>query len=172
MTDWQSDFIYPNEEVRIEQGAHVALHFEVSLENGVVIDSTFDRQVPVELTIGDESLLIGFEKVLMGLKAGDKRTAHLSADQAFGEYNPENIQRFSPSQFALVNDAPQVGMMLEFADKGKNAVVGVVSAITDDEIVVDFNHPLAGHHIIFRVQIFKVTPKGEKAVRLTHGELT
>ncbi len=97
MTDKQ--FINPNEDTRIAQGSRVSLHFEVSLDNiaqgsrvslhfevsldnGTVIDSTFDREQPVSLTIGDESLLEGFEKVLMNLRAGDTRTAHLEADQA------------------------------------------------------------------------------------------
>lgn len=79
--------ILPSEEVRITHKSTVSLHFEVSLMNGEVIDSTFHRQEPVTLTIGDESLLAGFEKVLINLKAGDTRTATLSADDAFGQWN-------------------------------------------------------------------------------------
>lgn len=75
MTD--SQFINPNEDTRITFGSLVKLHFEVSLENGTVIDSTFSRDAPVTLTIGDESLLPGFEQVLMNLRAGDTRSAHL-----------------------------------------------------------------------------------------------
>ena len=59
MTD--SQFITPNEDIRITQGSLVKLHFEVSLENGTVIDSTFNRDEPVTLTVGDESFLPGFE---------------------------------------------------------------------------------------------------------------
>lgn len=158
--------IYPKEEIRIEQGAKVALHFEVLTQSGAVIDSTFDRNEPVKLTVGDGSLLEGFEKVLIGLKAGDIRTAHLSPQEAFGEYNPQNIQTFLPAEFALT-DSPEVGMMVEFSDKGKNAVIGVISQIDSDTITVDFNHPLAGQPILFKVQIFKVTPKGQSGVQLT-----
>lgn len=55
--------ILPSEEVRITHKSTVSLHFEVSLMNGEVIDSTFHRQEPVTLTIGDESLLAGFESL-------------------------------------------------------------------------------------------------------------
>lgn len=158
--------ILPNEEVRIAYGSTVSLHFEVSLPSGEVIDSTFHRPKPVVLTIGDESLLAGFEKVLINLKAGDTRTAHLPPDQAFGEHNPENIQSFSKAQFALSEPTPVVGMMMEFADKGQNSLVGVISEVNDNEVKVDFNHPLAGQDVLFKVQIFKVIPKGEVGVQL------
>ncbi len=158
--------ILPNEEVRIAHGSTVSLHFEVSLPSGEVIDSTFHRPEPVTLTIGDESLLAGFEKVLINLKAGDTRTAHLPPEQAFGEHNHENIQTFSKAQFALSEPNPVVGMMMEFADKGQNSLVGVISEVNDDEVKVDFNHPLAGQDVLFKVQIFKVTPQGQTGVQL------
>lgn len=158
--------ILPSEEVRIAHGSTVSLHFEVSLPSGEVIDSTFHRPEPVTLTIGDESLLAGFEKVLINLKAGDTRTAHLPPEQAFGEHNLENIQTFSKAQFALSEPNPVVGMMMEFADKGQNSLVGVISEVNDNEVKVDFNHPLAGQDVLFKVQIFKVTPQGQTGVQL------
>ncbi|WP_066803001.1 FKBP-type peptidyl-prolyl cis-trans isomerase [Moraxella oblonga] len=157
--------ILPSEEIRITDGSTVLLHFEVSLPNGTVIDSTFGRDKPVSLTIGDESLLAGFEQVLINLKAGDTRTAHLPPEQAFGEWNAENVQTFARAKFSLSEPNPVVGMMMEFADKGKNTLAGVICEVTDDEVKVDFNHPLAGQDVLFKVQIFKVTPKGESQLR-------
>ncbi|MDO4250979.1 MAG: peptidylprolyl isomerase [Moraxella sp.] len=158
--------ILPSEEVRITHGSTVLLHFEVSLPNGEVIDSTFHRPSPVSLTIGDESLLFGFEKVLLNLKAGDTRTAHLPPEEAFGQWNSDNVQTFARAQFALSEPNPVVGMMMEFADKGKNSLVGVISEVNDDEVKVDFNHPLAGTDVLFKVQIFKVTPKGQVGIAI------
>lgn len=158
--------ILPTEEVRITDGSTVLLHFEVSLPNGTVVDSTFGRESPVSLTIGDESLLTGFEQVLINLKAGDTRTAHLPPDQAFGEWHDDNVQSFSRTKFSLSEPNPIVGMMMEFADKGKNTLAGVICEVNDDEVKVDFNHPLAGQDVLFKVQIFKVTPKGETGLKL------
>ncbi|MDN5666433.1 MAG: peptidylprolyl isomerase [Psychrobacter sp.] len=162
----ESQFINPNEDTRITFGSLVSLHFEVSLENGTVIDSTFGREAPVTLTVGDESLLPGFEQVLMNLRAGDTRTAHLEPEQAFGEWNPDNVQHFSRPQFALIADHPKVGMMVEFEDKGKNTLPGIISAINEDEIEVDFNHPLAGQSVLFKVKVFKVTPPGVTGIQI------
>lgn len=158
--------ILPSEEIRITHGSRVLLHFEVSLMSGEVIDSTFGRADPVALTIGDESLLAGFEKVLINLKAGDTRTAHLPPDQAFGEWNKENVQSFPRAKFSLSEPNPVVGMMMEFDDKGKNSLVGVISSVDDDTVKVDFNHPLAGQEVLFKVEIFKVTPQGQVGVEL------
>ncbi|WP_296405342.1 peptidylprolyl isomerase [Psychrobacter sp.] len=159
-------FINPNQDTRITQGSQVQLHFEVSLENGTVIDTTFSRPEPVRLTIGDGSLLPGFESVLNNLRAGDTRTAHLDPEQAFGEWNEDNLQSFSAAQFALSEPNPEVGMMMEFEDKGKNTLPGVISKVTDEEVEVDFNHPLAGQPVLFKVQVFKVTPPGQTGVQL------
>lgn len=161
-----TDFVTPSQDTRITQGSHVMLHFEVSLENGTVIDSTFNRSEPVALTVGDGSLLPGFESILNNLRAGDTRTAHLDPEQAFGEWNKDNVQTFTRTQFALSEPNPEVGMMLEFEDKGKNTLPGVVSKVTDDEVEVDFNHPLAGQPVLFKVQIFKVTPPGQVGIQL------
>ena len=157
--------ILPREEIRIADGSTVELHFEVSLPNGTVIDSTFGRDKPVTLTIGDESLLAGFEQVLINLKAGDTRTAHLPPDQAFGDWNGENVQSFPRAKFSLSEPNPVVGMMMEFADKGQKTLAGVISEVTEDEVKVDFNHALAGQDVLFKVKIFKVTPKGENGLK-------
>lgn len=162
-----NDIIPPNEQTRITHGSKVELHFEVSLENGTIIDSTFNRGEPVSLTIGDGNLLEGFEKVLINLQAGDTRTAHLSPDDAFGQRNRDNIQTFSHAQFATAGGIPEVGSMIEFADKSNTTLVGVVSEVTDNDIKVDFNHPLAGQNILFKVQIFKVTPPNQQGVTLS-----
>ena len=162
-----NEIITPNEQTRITDGSKVDLHFEVSLENGTVIDSTFDRGEPVSLVVGDGSLLEGFEKVLINLQAGDTRTASLSPEEAFGQWNPDNVQTFSHAQFLANGELPEVGTMMEFEDKGKTTLVGVVSEVNDDQVKVDFNHPLAGQNVLFKVQIFKVTPKDSQSVTLS-----
>ncbi|MEB3767376.1 peptidylprolyl isomerase [Acinetobacter sp. MD2] len=157
------DIIHPTEEIRISDGSTVALHFSVAIENGVEIDNTRSREAPVSLTIGDGNLLLGFEKALFGLRAGDRRTVHLPPEEAFGEWNPENIQKFDTIKFEQL---PVVGHMIEFEDKAKASLFGVVKSVDADITEVDFNHPLAGKNISFEVEIFKVTPAGQQSIQL------
>ena len=118
-----SEIINPNDETRIEDGSKVQLHFSVAIENGVEIDNTRSRDEPVSLVIGDGNLLPGFEKALFGLRAGDRRTVSLPPGDAFGEWNPENVQRFDTVKF---EQRPEVGHMIEFEDKAKASLFGVV----------------------------------------------
>lgn len=158
-----TDIVYPNEEIRVSDGAQVDLHFSVAIENGVEIDNTRGRENPVSLTIGDGSLLPGFEKALFGLRAGDRRTVSLPPEDAFGPWNPENIQRFDTIKF---EQTPIIGHMIEFEDKAKTSLFGVVKSVNEDITEVDFNHPLAGKNITFEVEIFKVTPAGQQGIKL------
>ena len=158
-----SEIINPNDETRIEDGSKVQLHFSVAIENGVEIDNTRSRDEPVSLVIGDGNLLPGFEKALFGLRAGYRRTVSLPPGDAFGEWNPENVQRFDTVKF---EQRPEVGHMIEFEDKAKASLFGVVMSVEDDITEIDFNHPLAGKNITFAVEIFKVTPQGQQGIRL------
>lgn len=158
-----SEIINPNDETRIEDGSKVQLHFSVAIENGVEIDNTRSRDEPVSLIIGDGNLLPGFEKALFGLRAGDRRTVSLPPEDAFGEWNPENVQRFDTVKF---EQRPEIGHMIEFEDKAKASLFGVVMSVADDITEIDFNHPLAGKNITFAVEIFKVTPQGQQGIRL------
>ena len=158
-----TDFINPNEDTRIAQGSRVSLHFSVSLENGLEIDNTRSRTEPVELTIGDGNLLEGFEKALLGLRAGDRRTVHLPPEDAFGQWNPENVQTFDTVKFG---ERPVLDQVIEFEDKAKTTLAGVVKSINDDVTEVDFNHPLAGRNVVFEVEIARVTPAGQSGLKL------
>ena len=60
-----------SQELRIGPDREVTLHFALKLENGDVVDSTFDKQ-PATFKVGDGNLLPGFEQALFGLKAGDR----------------------------------------------------------------------------------------------------
>ncbi len=162
-----STFSNPNDDTRIAQGSQVALHFSVALETGVEIDNTRTYPEPVSLVIGDGNLLEGFEKALLGLRAGDRRTVHLPPEDAFGPWNPDNIQLFDTVQFVKTGEGrPEVGTMMEFQDKGGGTLAGVVKTVNDDKVEVDFNHPLAGRNVVFEVEITKVTPAGVSGVRL------
>jgi FKBP-type peptidyl-prolyl cis-trans isomerase SlpA len=158
-----TDFINPNEDTRIAQGSRVSLHFSVSLENGLEIDNTRSRTEPVELTIGDGNLLEGFEKALLGLRAGDRRTVHLPPEDAFGQWNPENVQTFDTVKFG---ERPVLDQVIEFEDKAKTTLAGVVKSVNDDVTEVDFNHPLAGRNVVFEVEIARVTPAGQSGLKL------
>ena len=140
--------------VTIGPDTKVTLHF--SLADGSVVDSNFSGK-PAIFVVGDGSLLNGFESALFGLSTGDEVVLEIDPEQGFGPHNPNNIQRFSKEDFA---DDVQLepGLMLSFADASQAELPGVVVEVDDEHIMVDFNHPLAGHQITFAVKILDVIP--------------
>lgn len=132
--------------------SRVTLHFELSLEDGQIIDSNFSK-TPASFVFGDGNLLPTFEEVLLGMKVGDEETFILPPEKAFGAHNESNIQRMPRSQFAM--DLEE-GMVVSFADMSKNELPGVIADIGEKEVVVDFNHPLAGRSLTFRAHIVAI----------------
>lgn len=139
---------------RIGPGKTVTLHFSVALADGQLLDSTRERPQPAQFTVGDGSLAPGFEKAIWGLKAGDRRSMVIPARDGFGEWQSGNVQSFARHQFMDTELA--VGLIISFADRAKAELPGVVKELRDDEVVVDFNHPLAGRDLLFEVDIISV----------------
>lgn len=143
------------ESTRIGQESRVTLHFALKLEDGNVVDSTFDKQ-PASFKVGDGNLLPGFEQALFGLKAGDKRTLSILPEQGFGQPNPQNVQIMPRDQFQDMELAE--GLLVIFNDAAKTELPGVVKAFDEQQVTVDFNHPLAGKTLAFEVEIIDVQP--------------
>ncbi len=130
----------------------VTLHFSVLLASGEEIDTT-RRSKPATFTVGDGSLLPGFEQAMFGLAAGADEQLRIAAADGFGELREENLRFMPRTQFGAV--APEPGLVVSFAGPG-GELPGVVRSIEGDLVVVDFNHPLAGKDLIFDVSILKV----------------
>ncbi len=138
----------------IKENSKVTLHFSLALENGELVDSTFGNK-PATFTMGDGSLLPGFEKHLLGLPAGVKQSFQIPQQDGFGAVNPQNIQAFKRSVFASGVELSE-GLIVSFADAAGTELPGVVKKIGENEVEVDFNHPLAGREITFTVEIIDV----------------
>lgn len=140
--------------ITIEQGTKVTMSFSLALENGELIDSNFNTE-PATFVLGDGNLLPGFEIPLQGLKAGDQGEFIISPENAFGQRNPENIQQLGRDNFD--QESLNVGDVFSFQN-GEGELPGVVIEVGDNLVRVDFNHPLAGRNIIFKVNIIEVSP--------------
>ena len=143
----------------ITEGSKISLHFSLSIIDGDEVDSTFGGK-PATFVFGDGSLLPGVEAKLLGLTAGAKETFTLAPEDGFGQRNPANIQRFPRSQFGA-DMVLEEGLVISFADAARAKLPGVVSEIGEDHVMVDFNHPLAGRNLAFRVEILSVSAQAE-----------
>lgn len=138
----------------IAKGNQVTLHFALKLNDGQVVDSTFDKE-PATLVVGDGNLPEGFESLLIGLEAGAKNSFVIPPEDAFAQKNPNNIQHMKRSDFGAELEI-EVGLMVSFADANGAELPGVIKEVHDNLVVVDFNHPLAGEELTFDVEIINV----------------
>lgn len=138
----------------VGQGTKITLHFALNLAGGEIVDSTFDKK-PATFTFGDGNLLSSFENKLRGMYKGERKQFTVSPEEAFGQPNPANVQHFKRSDFDSAMELHE-GLVISFADAQKAELPGVVKSFNDDEVVIDFNHPLAGRVIYFDVEIVDV----------------
>ena len=144
-----------SQELRIGPDRQVTLHFALKLENGEVVDST-EGKAPATFTVGDGNLLPGFEVALYGFKAGDKRSLQIEPENAFGQPNPQNVQVMPRGQFQDMELSE--GLLIIFNDAANAELPGVVKAFDEQQVTIDFNHPLAGKTLNFEVEIIEVAP--------------
>jgi FKBP-type peptidyl-prolyl cis-trans isomerase SlpA len=142
--------------VPVSEGTRVYLNFSVSLEDGSEVDSNFGGD-PVDFAVGDGSLLPGFERRLFGMTAGQRQMFTVPPEDAFGQPNENNVQQLPRDQFED-DVALEIGLVFSFADAGGGELPGMIIAFDDEEVTVDFNHPLAGRTILFDVQVHRVEP--------------
>jgi FKBP-type peptidyl-prolyl cis-trans isomerase SlpA len=142
--------------VPVSEGTRVFLNFSVSLEDGSEVDSNFGGD-PVDFVVGDGSLLPGFERLIFGMAAGDRQMFTVAPEDAFGQPNDNNVQYLPREQFDEGSEL-EIGMVYSFADASGGELPGMVIAYDDEEVTVDFNHPLSGRTILFDVLVHRVEP--------------
>lgn len=140
----------------VAENTRITLNFTLRLATGDLVDQT---RAPATFDFGDGKLPPAFEALLLGMRAGEQQSFRIAPEQAFGQPNPNNVQAFSRAQFAQMasdDQPPAVGMVVSFADARKQELPGVICALEEDQVLVDFNHPLAGRELIFEAEIVAV----------------
>ena len=145
----------------IGYGSDVVMYFSITLEDGTVAETTEDGD-PLTFVMGDETLVEGLELALYGLKAGDKQSLKIGPENAYGYPDPENIHAMDRGDFPDDMELEE-GMIVSFAMPDDEEYPGMIKEVGSAQVMVDFNHPLAGHEILFEVEILEVTG-GESAL--------
>jgi len=141
-------------DVPVSEGTRIYLNFSLSLEDGSEVDSNFGGE-PVNFVYGDGSLLPGFEHLLLGMTAGQRNLYTVLPENAFGQPNDNNVQSIDREHFDEDVEL-EIGLVFSFADAGGGELPGLLIAFDDEEVTVDFNHPLAGRKILFDALVHRV----------------
>ncbi|MEO8058551.1 MAG: FKBP-type peptidyl-prolyl cis-trans isomerase [Burkholderiales bacterium] len=144
---------------QVEPGSFLTLHYRLAGPDGDDLVNTFNDK-PATLSMGTGELAPAMERLLIGLPEGTHESFELAAGEAFGERNPEMLQRVKRSLLDELGDPDEqysVGDVVQFpTPDGKSAYAGVLREIDGDVMVFDFNHPLAGRPVTFEVKLIGV----------------
>ncbi len=139
---------------KVTQNSEITIHFSLSLADSTVVDGTQDGQ-PMSFTMSDGTMIAAFENVILGLSVGDKQQVSLDPRDTFGFPDEDNKHWLQKTDFDAEMTLEE-GLMIEFSTPAGERLPGMVVEMNDDKVLVDFNHPLAGHELIFAVQVVDI----------------
>ncbi len=132
----------------------VTLHYRVATGDDTELVSTFDS-TPATLQLGSGELAPTLERCLVGIVIGEHHVFLLEPEQAFGSHNPQLLQRVGLADLPPAA-IPELHGLIEFSSPAGARFTGIVRELDDEAVLVDFNHPLAGKHVRFEVELIGI----------------
>ncbi len=148
-----------NQPIEITPDSNIRLHFSLATPDGTEAVTTFGEE-PANLTMGNGDLSEGLELALYGLKKGDRQTLTLSPEQAFGLRDEAKIHEMPLGDFPPEMEL-EPGLVIGFSTPTGKELAGIILDVGEEKITIDFNHPLAGEAVVFKVEIVEVTGPSE-----------
>ena len=136
------------------EGDEVQVHYTGKLEDGTIFDSSEDGE-PLSFTIGENRVIPGFEQAVTGMEPGDTKTAEVEPEQAYGEHREDMVMEMERDQIPGEVD-PEVGQQLQLRLENGQTVPVLITALGEDTVTIDANHPLAGRKLIFDIEVVDV----------------
>lgn len=139
---------------QIENNDTVEVHYTGTLADGQIFDSSLERE-PLKFTMGQGQLIPGFEAGIMNMKVNEKKTIHIPCSEAYGERHEEMFHEVMKNQLPP-EISPVVGMPLISHSPEGHEMHFIISEVKENSIIVDGNHPLAGHDLNFEIEVISI----------------
>ena len=139
-----------------ENGNTVSVHYRGTFDDGTVFDSSFDRGDAIEFQIGSGQIIPGFNDAVVGMTPGDSKNISLAPEDAYGPSLAEAVQTVPTSAFPAEMELTEGTKVQGQAPSGQS-MVGTIQSREGDNVVVDFNHPMAGKSLNFHIQLLNIT---------------
>ena len=137
-----------------KSGDTVKVHYTGTFPDGTEFDSSRDHE-PLEFTLGQGGMISGFESAVLGMSPGENKTVTIPCDQAYGERNEGMVQDVPrtaiPDEIELAK-----GMMLHAQGPEGQTLRFTVADFDEETVTVDGNHPLAGHDLVFDLELVEI----------------
>jgi len=142
---------------KVKQGDHVSIEYEGWLQNGEIIERSADTG-PVEFEVGSGVMPTRFEKALINMYEGEEKTITLTPDDAYGPRDETLLHTIKKSVFGE-NIEPKPGMVFGMTVEKEGMpqkIPALVTAVNGEDVSIDFNHPLAGKTINYKLTMKKI----------------
>ena len=137
-------------------GDKVKIEYTGTLDDGTVFDSNVEDGNLLEFEIGGGQVIKGFDDAILGMKEGEEKQFIISPAEAYGEHDPTLIQKVPREIFP--SDAELVpGLLFEAGLPTGEKVPAIITAIEEQIVLVDLNHPLAGKRLNFKIKLSSIT---------------
>ena len=137
-----------------KSGDTVKIHYTGTLDDGSQFDSSAGRD-PLEFTVGSGQVIPGFDKAVEGMSVGEKKSINIACADAYGEHHEQMVQEV-PNSALPTGMKPEVGMGLQAQSQDGQPIALTVTAVGEDSITVDANHPLAGKDLNFDIELVEI----------------
>jgi FKBP-type peptidyl-prolyl cis-trans isomerase 2 len=142
--------------MKVEKGKKVKVEYEGKLEDGTVFDSSEKHGgEPLEFEIGAKQIIPGFEDGIIGMEKGEEKEIKIEPKDAYGEYNKDLIKKVPKDQLPKEPE-PQKGMTLVVGLPNGAQLPAKIVEVTDTDVSIDVNHPLAGKTLIFKIKVVEI----------------
>jgi FKBP-type peptidyl-prolyl cis-trans isomerase 2 len=138
-------------------GDNVILEYEGMLQDGEIVESSADSG-PFEYKVGSGLMPPGFENALIGMEEGEEKAVTLQPDEAFGPWDDKLLHTMNKSSFGeTIRPKPGMVLGMTVSKEGQQQKIpALVTAVKGDAVTIDFNHPLAGKTIIYKLILKKI----------------
>jgi FKBP-type peptidyl-prolyl cis-trans isomerase 2 len=136
----------------VSNGKLISLEYTVKLEDGQVVDTNVGGD-PLKYTQGANQIIRGVESAVEGMEVGQAKQAVVPPTEGYGDTDPNAFAEVSKDRLPR---EIEVGTQLHGKDASGREIRPIVSAIKDETVLLDFNHPLAGKTLYFDLKVVNI----------------
>jgi FKBP-type peptidyl-prolyl cis-trans isomerase 2 len=140
----------------VKKGDKIRVEYTGKLDDGSLFD-TSEGKAPIEFEVGAKKVIPGFDNAVVGMEKDQEKEVKIKPEEAYGNLDA-NLVKKMPRTMLPPDQEPKAGMMLLMKTKEGQQIPARIAEVTDKEVTIDLNHPLAGKTLNFKIKIVAINP--------------
>ena len=137
---------------KIKKGHTIGVHYVGTFDDGTEFDNSKNRGNPLVFKVGENQVINGFDNAVIGMKKGETKKFSISPDQGYGQANPMLIREMPKTNFPPDFNFVE-GALVEMRSAEGKTMPATISSFGDENVTLDFNHPLSGKNLNFEIEV-------------------